>query len=128
MVSSVRCSQPGAGLCSRDVRALRDVRVHPRLEELYRGEPGQTPDGVIDLAGRRAPVPAAEEIARHEAELLPGLHADAHGRPEAIQEEARRPRHHGPLQPDLRLTIVEEEVARLVDDDALEEIREHGVT
>src|SRR5713101_2969872 len=109
MVSSIRSAESRAGLCSRDAGAIRDVRVHPRLEELDRGESRQTPDGVVDLAGRRAPFRAAEEIASQEAQLLPGLHPAAYGRPEAIHQEAGGPRDDGPLQPDLRLSIVEEE-------------------
>ena len=41
-----------------------------------------------------------------EAQLLAGLHAAAHGRPEAVHEETRHPGHRRPLEANLRLALV----------------------
>jgi len=101
--------------------------IDPRLGEGHAGEPRQTPDGLVDLAGGCAPVASAQQIPCDERDLVIGLHAASHGRPEAIDQEARHPLDGGPSEPRLRLVVIEAEVAGLVADDASEEVDEHRV-
>src|SRR6202043_4047977 len=103
------------------------VPIHPRLQELHGVEPGQAPYRVVNLAGRGPSLRATEEVGGEEQELAVRLDSAADRSPEAIHQDARHPSHARALHADLGLAIVEEEVPRLVEDDALEKIREHRV-
>src|ERR1051326_3361123 len=100
------------------------VAVHPRFEQLYGGESWKAADGLVDLARGRSPVGVREQVVRHELELAARPDAAADGRPEAIHEQPRDARDRPALQPDLGLAVVEEEVPRLVEHDALEQLGE----
>src|SRR5712692_10841666 len=101
------------------------ISIHPGLEQLHRGETGQPPNRVVHLARGGAPLFAGEEIIRHEAQLRARLNAAAHGCPEAVHQEPSYARGAATLEPDLGLAVVEEEVPRLVEHDALEQLGEH---
>src|ERR1700752_3906946 len=95
--------------------------VHPRLEQLDRGESRQAPDRAVDLPPGRPAFCPAEQVAGQEGQLLPRLNAASHGSQEAIHQEASRPRRPGTPEADLCLAVVEEEVPRLVKSDAIQE-------
>src|SRR5262249_22573793 len=102
--------------------------VEPTLKQSYRRKARKLTNCRVGTARRRAPPRAAEEVARHEHELARWLHAAPDGRPEAVDQEPGDPRRGRLPQPQLSLTVVEEEVARLVERDALEQLGEHGMT
>src|SRR5947199_3699179 len=98
------------------------VAVHPRFEKLYGSESWKAADGLVDLARRRGTVRIREQIVRHELELAARPDPAADGRPEAIHEQPRDTRDGAPLEPQLGLAVVEEELPRLVEHDALEQV------
>src|SRR5262249_57693542 len=102
--------------------------IQPGIEKSYRVEAGQPANGLVALADRGAALLVTEEIAGHEAKLVQRLNPAAHRAPEAIYQKAGDLGCGGPLQPDLRLTVVEEEVPRLVALDVLEQRGEHRVS
>src|SRR5207244_753183 len=65
------------------------VTLYPCLEQSDGGEPRQSPNRVVDLAGRRATLVVAEEVSCHEQDLCARLDAAAHGRPEAVHDQPR---------------------------------------
>src|SRR3989442_8164200 len=103
------------------------MSIHPGFEQLHGGESGQAPDRLVDLPDRDPPVLALEEVLRHELELT--RHADpaADRSPEMVHEEARDPGGGRAPQALLGLTVIEEEVARFVAHDPLEQLVEHRV-
>src|SRR2546427_8793532 len=98
---------------SVDSGAIPDKSIYPRFEEVHGGESRQAPDRVIDLARGRAPVLVGEQVGGQEAKLRVRLYAAAHGRPEAVHQQARGPGRPWAFQSELRLAVVEKEVARL---------------
>src|SRR5262247_2489730 len=99
--------------------------IHPRFEQLDAVEPREAPDGLVDPARRGQTFVAAEEISCHEYQFCVGLDTASDGRPEAVDDQAGDTRHGAPMQAALRLPVIEEEVPRLVEGDALDEIAEH---
>src|SRR5438045_3103917 len=97
------------------------------LEELHVAEAGELADLLVDTAGSAPAVLSGHEVAREEAHLLVGLHAAAHRRPEAVDEEARQARRARAREPALGLPVVEGEMPRLVAHDAGEELAQDGV-
>src|SRR4030095_6600524 len=85
------------------------------------------PDGLVDLADRRTALVAGKEVTGHELELGRRPDAAADRRREALDQGPGDPRRAGTSEPGLGLAIVEEEVTRLVERDALHQVAEHGV-
>src|SRR5216110_999336 len=103
------------------------MAIHPGFEKLYAGESGQAPDRLVDLADRDPPVLTIEEVLRHELELARRADAGADRSPEVVDEEASNPGGGRAPQALLGLTVIEEEVARFIAHDPLEQLVEHGV-
>src|SRR4029079_19484325 len=89
-------------------------RIDPVLHEAHRGDAREAPDGLVDLAGGRAPFLVAEEEPGQEPQLLATLLTAPDRRPEAIHDGAADPRGARPEEPLLGLPVVEEEVPGLV--------------
>src|SRR5439155_2056819 len=103
------------------------MSIHPGFEKLDGGESGQASDRLVDLPNCDPPVLALEEVLRHELELT--RHADpaADRSPEMVHEEACDPGRGRAPQALLGLTVIEEEVARFIAHDPLEQLVEDGV-
>src|SRR5262249_34908687 len=103
------------------------VSIHPRFEKLHGGESGQAPDRLVDLPDRDPPIVALEEVLRHELELTRHANPAADRSPEMVHEEACDAGSGRAPQAVLGLTVIEEEVARFVAHDPLEQLVEHRV-
>ena len=89
--------------------------------------PGKTPDRVVDLAGGRAPLLAAEEVGGEEGRALRWAARRCPPAPRSGRRGHARSARPRPLQPDLGLPIVEKEVPGLVAHDPFEQVGQDGV-
>ena len=105
-----------------------DVAVHPGFEQLDGREPGQTADRVVDLARGGASLVVRRRDRRRGSSAPRAAARRCPPAPRSGRPEARGDARHGrPPEPNLGLAVVEEEVPRLVEHDALEQIRQHGM-